>query len=39
MAALTPTDTHLINESYVETKPQTDYKFSKFNILSDQDIG
>ena len=39
MAALVPTDTHLIDESYIETKPQTDHKFSEFNILSDQDVG
>ena len=39
MVALVPTDTHPIDESYVETKPQTDYKFSEFNILSDQDVG
>ena len=39
MAALFPTDTHPIDESYIETKPQTDHKFSEFDILSDQDVG
>ena len=39
MVALVPMDTHPIDDSYVETKPQTDHKFSEFNILSDQDIG
>ena len=39
MAALVPTDTHPIDESYVEIKPQTDHKISEFNILSDQDVG
>ena len=39
MAALVPTDTHPIDESYVETKPQTDHKFSEFSILSDHDVG
>ena len=39
MAALVPTDAHPIDESYIETKPQTDHKFSEFNILSDQDVG
>ena len=38
MAALVPTDRHPIDESYVETKAQTDHKFSEFNILSDQDV-
>ena len=28
MAALVPTDTHPIDESYIETKPQADHKFS-----------
>ena len=37
MAALVPT--HPIDESYIETKPQTDHKFSEFNILSDHDVG
>ena len=39
MAALVPIDTHPIDESYIETKPQTDHKFSEFNILSDHDVG
>ena len=39
MAALVPTGTHPIDEPYIETKPQTDHKFSEFNILSDQDVG
>ena len=39
MAALIPTDTHPIDESYLETKLQTDHKFSEFNILSDYDVG
>ena len=39
MAALVPTDAHPIDESYIGTKPQTDHKFSEFNILSDQDVG
>ena len=39
MAALVPTDTHPVDESHIETKPQTDHKFSEFNILSDQDVG
>ena len=39
MAALVPTDTHPIDESYIETKPQTDHKFSEFNILYDHDVG
>ena len=39
MAALVPTDTHPIDESYVETKPQTDSKFSEFSILSGHDVG
>ena len=33
MAALVPTDTHLIDESYIETKPQTDHKFSVQHII------
>ena len=36
MAALVPTDTHPIDESSIETKPQTDHKFSEFNTLSDK---
>ena len=39
MAALAPADTHPNDESYIETKPQTDHKVSEFNILSDQDVG
>ena len=39
MADLIPTDTHPIDESYFETKPQTDHKFSEFNIFSGQDVG
>ena len=39
MASLVPTDTHPIDESYIETQPQKDPKFSEFNILSDQDVG
>ena len=39
MAALVPTDTHPTDESYIETKLQTDHKFPEFNILSDQDVG
>ena len=39
MATLVPTDTYPIYESYLEMKPQTDYKFSEFNILSDEDGG
>ena len=38
MAALAPADTHPIDESYIEKKPQTDHKVSEFNILSDQDV-
>ena len=39
MAALVPTDTHPVDESYIETQPQTDHGFSEFNISSDQDVG
>ena len=39
MATFVPKDTYPIDESYVETKPQTDHKFSEFNILSDHDVG
>ena len=39
MAALIPIDTHPIDKSEKETKPQTDHKFSEFNILCDHDVG
>ena len=40
MASLVHTDTHPIDESYIETNiPQTYHKFSEFNILSNQDVG
>ena len=39
LSKLVPTDTHPIDESCMGTKPQTDHKFSKFNTLSDQDVG
>ena len=32
MVASVPTDTHPIDKSYIEKKPQTDHKFSEFNI-------
>ena len=39
MAALIPTDTHPTDEFEKETKPQTDHKFSEFNILCGHDVG
>ena len=38
MAGLVPTATHPINESYIESQPETEHKFTEFHILSRKDV-
>ena len=38
MAGLVPTATHPIDESYIESKPETEHKFSEFIILSSKEV-
>ena len=35
MKSVVLTDTHPIDESYIEQKPQTNLEFCEFNLLSD----
>ena len=38
MTSLVPTDTHPIDEFYIENKPQNDLELCEFNMLSDEDV-
>ena len=38
MTSLVPTDTHHIDESYIEDEPQTDLEACEFNMLSDEGV-
>ena len=38
MAGLVPTATHPTDESYIESKPKTEHKFTGFNILSGKQV-
>ena len=38
MVGLVPTTTHPIDESYIESKPETEYKFTEFSILSGKEV-
>ena len=38
MASLVPTATHPIDESYIESKPETEHKFTEFIILSSKEV-
>ena len=38
MTGLVPTATHPIAESYIESKPETQHKFTEFSILSGKEV-
>ena len=38
MAGLVPTATHPIDESYIESKPETEHKFTEFSIISGKEV-